>query len=265
MNPTTRTILIIAAILVGAGLILAVSALAFGAVIGLPWGGGNQRGAEGALHEIDRELSAFDEIDLQLSVSDVIIRHGDGFHIEGFYRGRNFNVEVRDAALIVRGDENRRAAGISIGDFNRQDGRLTITLPNHMELESLSLQVGVGNIDMRELSTGEIGLSLGVGEVHLNNMDTESVSVEVGVGEVSFVGVFTGQNSIDVGTGSVTLRILDSRDNFSYNLQTGIGQVASDGRESSGLGGNMSHSAARPTGVLEVQVGVGDVNLTFWG
>ena len=263
MNPTTRTILIIAAILVGVGLILAISALAFGAVIGLPFGGGNRGGAEGALHEIDTELSAFDEIDLRLSVSDVIIRHGDGFHIEGFYRGRDFSAEVRGTALIVRGEEGRWSPGISITGFQRQDGRLTITLPSHVELENLSLQVGVGNIDIRELSTGEIGLSLGVGEIDLNNVDTESVSVEAGVGEVSFVGVFTGQNTIDVGTGSVTVRILGSRDNFSYDLQTGVGQASANGRESGGLGGNLSHSAAQPTGTLEVLVGVGDINLRF--
>ena len=282
MTPTTKKVLIIAAIVVGAGLLLALLAWAFGAATSLVLGRGGVVAVTHVRHEVDAALSEFDEIDLRLSVSTLTIRQGDSFHIEGSYYGREFNHEITNGVLIVRGEEGTWTPGTQIGVRHPRSGSLTITMPEGTDLGDITLMVGVGNISLRELAAdavdisagvGEISfrgtfsdsisISAGVGEIDVNATGTGSVSMEAGVGDVSFRGTFAGTNTIEVGTGDITVEIFDSQDNYSYNLQTGIGQIQVAGARSRGPGGQMSQTVPDPTGSLRMQLGVGSISLDF--
>ena len=284
MKPTTKKVLIIAAILVAAGLLLATAAWALGAATSISPRSGvsaQQR------HEVNATLSAFERVEVRLPVSDVSIRHGDEFRVEGHIYTRDFHYGVEGNTLVLRGEEEvRRMPRIQIGFFNRVDlgGNLRITVPSHVELENMSFRVGVGDVTIIEVLADSLSISAGVGEVLIEGIDAQEISIEAGVGglevrnvnvrdvsmeagvgDISFTGTFTGRGTIDVGTGSVSLRILDSEDYYAYDLQVGVGGVRIDGQSTGGLGANVSRSGSNPQGNLRVQVGVGDVTLDFLG
>jgi len=257
-----KKILLIALIAVFVGGTLATVAWGLGASTGLIWDGGI-RVNNATRIELDETLSPFDEIELSVGVSNVTLRHGDGFRIEGHHYGV-ITYEVRGNRLVVHSSARNRF--VLFGWNRGGGGNVIVTLPWDTTLEVASLTVGVGNVYVQNVSLHNVTLESGVGDVHVQDADLHNAVLESGVGNVRASGLFTGRNHFTSGVGDVNLHLSGPRAEFSYSIEAGVGNITINGtRQGGALGSSLSHVASTPLGTLQIESGVGNVSVGFSG
>jgi len=226
-----KTILRIALIMLLAGGILALTTWGFGARTSLYFDQGFHIAGSNQRSEVEELLSDFRHIDLRLGVTNLNLRHGNDFRIEGHYNS-GLVIEQRDDTLFVTSSGFIRQGGrftINVGRISfgsSGGGSLTITVPSHVELASVSLDVGVGNIHIRDVAIQDVDLTSGVGNIDMD--------------------------------------LPGSAERVSWSGTVGVGRIAIDGeRYGTGVGGSASHRVEEPEAVIRFDAGVGNVNITF--
>ena len=237
-----KKILRIALVLVLVGGILAAIGWALGGHTGLYWErGGLRTGPAAVRYEISENLDPFSTIDLTLGVGNVTLRQGESFRITGQHYGP-IEYAVVDGHLLVY---TPRHNTISFLRFRGGDSHITITVPSGTALQDVQLTLGVGNL-------------------RLERLELQGASLTSGVGNVYAQGLFTGNISADSGTGNVTLQLLSAREDVSYSITAGVGNITLNGQRQGGaMGNSLSRTAENPTASLLLNAGVGNVAITF--
>ena len=107
---------------------------------------------------------------------------------------------------------------------------------------TLYAEVAAGEIDFAKINAGKIELNAGVGEIDVEKASADEVILECGVGELD-----------------VTLE--GSKEDYSYKIDCGIGEVEIAGRSYSGLGTTKEISGGSKT--VDIDCGVGEINVDF--
>ncbi|MCL2564084.1 MAG: DUF4097 domain-containing protein [Oscillospiraceae bacterium] len=254
-----KIILLIALIAILIGGILAVIAFGLGAETALYWDRGFRVADTSSRTELNTTLSPFSEIELNVGTSDLTLRYGDEFRIEGHHYG-TITYEVNGNRLTVNAPSRRVFLG-----WDRGSGHITITVPDGTALDSANFSLGVGNIRIQDVSLHNATLDSGVGNINVTANLSGRSTIEIGVGDIDVRGMITGDADLSGGVGNVTVHVEGSLDRFSYTASSGVGRVSAGGAQSTGLGGNMTQTAADPLGTIRVDSGVGDVTITFTG
>lgn len=260
-----KKILLIALIAIFVGGILATVAWGLGASTSLIWDGGIRIGGSLTRTELNETLSSFHEIELTVGVSNVTLRHGDDFRIEGHHYGA-ITYEVRNDRLVVNAPARNQFALFGWSRGGGGNVTITVPLPEDAALERASLSVGVGNVYVQNVALLSVVLESGVGDVYVQNVNFRDAVLESGVGNIHAVGLFTGWSYFTSGVGDVTLQVSGPQDEFSYSIEAGVGNVTIDGvRQGGALGNSLSHTASDFRGSLQIESGVGNVSVSFSG
>lgn len=209
------------------------------------------------------------ELDILISAADFSIRTADTFSVESNLK--KLTVTERDGVLIVK-DEARRASKV------QNDAAFVLCLPENVTFDRVRIVTGAGRVSMEELSAKELSLTLGAGEVTIGSLTAtkraeieggagkvtvshgslSNLDLEMGVGQLNFTAALLGECDLELGVGESNLTLLGSREDYTVDLDKGIGSITVDGKKVSDFGtfGN---------GVNEVSVdgGIGAIHLTF--
>ena len=71
----------------------------------------------------------------------------------------------------------------------------------------------------------------GAGEINIDAISMNSLDLDMGVGELSLTSKLTGENKIDCGIGKINLSLIGSLEDYEIFLDKGIGKATINGNK----------------------------------
>lgn len=223
------------------------------------------------LKVISSEVKELSTLKVELAFTNLEIKTGD-----------NFKVETNNSKITFT--DNNGSVKIKEEKYNWSQNHdnaseLIIYLPENMiTLDETKIATGAGNINIEKLNTQGLYLELGAGDVHIENImatqeakidgglgKTELKSCEInnlkanlGMGEFVFSGKLTGKNEVDSGVGTINIDLLDSSENYTIDVDKGIGSVTLDGKKL-----DMDRVYGTGENYLDIDGGIGEIKINF--
>ena len=221
------------------------------------------------------EMKAFDvsgnvkNLEVEISAADFEIKEGNAFRVESNYK--NLKVEEKSGALKIT--EKKKPFSISVKDI-----KLIIYLPKGLVFEKADITSGVGKLSFEKLSAQKLVLDFGVGKAVINELEAldsatinggagfveirngwlNNLTLDMGVGKFKLKSKLTGKSDIDHGIGNGEIILLGSKEDYSLDIDKGLGQTTVDGEKieddtTFGTGNNR----------VEIDGGIGEINIKF--
>ena len=248
MKKFTKIALILAAVMVGIGVICLSAAVALGLnfqtlsdmVKEGRFSFGEDdiemffKGNSDELREIKEECR---KLDIELDAGTLWVYYDD---IEQIQVGQEdvsaFQCYVEEDTLHIEG-------GRKLGMY-ADDGKITLVLPKGKKFEEADFSIGAGEAKLEGLAAGQVEIEVGAGEADIKNLDTSLLKAETGAGELS-------------------VELVGEESDYHYEAECGIGEIQIVERTFGGLGGkqNVQNPGAQRT--LELECGVGEIRVTF--
>lgn len=148
-------------------------------------------------------------------------------------------------------------------DVNIEMGAGVLEFSELLATDSISLEVGAGQVVIDNIQSNTLELEIGAGEIKLKNMEVhEELSVEVGMGNFEANGVVMGEADIQCAMGNVNLELAGSEQNYDYNIECAMGNIDLGNRSYSGLAKEMSiNNNAGVT--IGLECAMGNITVTF--
>ena len=223
------------------------------------------------LKVISSEVKEISTLKLELAFTNLEIKIGDSFKVETnnskiTFTNDNGSVKIKEEKY--NWSENHDNAS-----------ELIIYIPEDMiALDETKIEAGAGNINIEKLNTQGLYLELGAGDVKIANLTvseeakidggvgrTELKSCEInnlkanlGMGEFVFSGKLTGKNEVDSGVGAINIDLLDSSENYTIDVDKGIGSVTLDGMKL-----EMDRVYGTGENYLDIDGGIGEIKINF--
>ena len=225
------------------------------------------------LKVISNEVTEISTLKLDLAFTNLEIKTGDRFKVET----NNSKITFTDN----NGSVNIKEEKYNWSKNHDNASELIICLPEDMiALDETKIETGAGNINIENLNTQSLDLELGAGDVKIANLTvikeakidgglgrTELKSCEInnlkanlGMGEFVFSGKLTGKNEVDSGVGAINIDLLDSAENYTIDVDKGIGSVTLDGKKL-----EMDRVYGTGENYLDIDGGVGEIKIDFKG
>ncbi|MEY8461877.1 DUF4097 family beta strand repeat-containing protein [Streptococcus merionis] len=187
-------------------------------------------------NHVEKNLPAFDQLDLALSELDVLIMPSldETFSISYFKTRADhplpFSYEVVDDCLRVYSLEHQTHQENRISLWGNWDLRnialstLVIKVPagivftkaavslgcgdlilNKISLTSIHVQVGSGDIELEQIVTQQGGLSTGSGDISLKECQLHQTTLNTGSGDIELDNCRLGRSKLNTGSGDLEL------------------------------------------------------------
>ena len=155
-------------------------------------------------------------LDIDMDAGMLKVVKGKGKEIKVITTSKNSEVEtaLEDGTLII--SENFHAAYWGDGVHRLQ---VVIEVPEQLELEELSVEVGAGDIDIKE------GL-----------LTTAYARLDVDAGNLDFAGEVKGDLDANCNVGNMELKLTGEQQDYNYSLSCGVGSIKAGDISVAGLG-----------------------------
>lgn len=212
-----------------------------------------------------------ESIKVKSSIAQVDIVKGDVFQVTGENVPESMKAYVDNHTLIIK-DSNKEWSNFIGGS----KGIVTITVPEDFVAELTRIDSGLGKVNVEFLNTKKLEISLGtgnikgydivaaqvdidggVGNISLDNVTFADTKIEGGVGNINIQGLLTGYTKLKCGVGSVDLSIVGDYDDYSFDIESGLGSIRINGDKVS----DMKKTVNGATNELDVEGGVGSINI----
>ena len=233
-------------------------------IVGLISNGGAVVG-ENKTYEVTGEVRT---LDVDISAADFCIRKGDSFSVESNLERLTFR--QRGSRLILT--EKSR------GNKDYDGAFLTIYIPDGTVFDEINISTGAGRFTADLLSAQRIDLDFGAGEVNIGELNaTREAEIDGGAGEITIGGgsltdlqldmgvgalylttAMVGEGELNLGIGEAKLVLLGNRDDYTVELNKGIGDIRFDG-ESLPTGRTIGNGQND----VEINGGIGSIEVEF--
>ena len=223
------------------------------------------------LKVISSEVKELSTLKLDLAFTNLEIKTGD-----------SFKVETNNSKITFSNDNGSVKIKEEKYDWSKNHdnaSELIIYIPEDVIVfDETNIEAGAGNINIENLNTQGLYLELGAGDVHIENIiatqeakidgglgRTELKSCEInnlkanlGMGEFVFSGKLTGKNEVDSGIGTINIELLDGLENYTIDVEKGIGSVTLDGKKL-----DMDRVYGTGENYLDIDGGIGEIKINF--
>ena len=206
-------------------------------------------------------------LDIDVNSSNLVIKPGNSFIIET--NNKRIKYKVDNNELKIKEDDYHLTN-------SKLKSELIITIPD-TNLNEIDINTGAGNLNIDSINTEKLDIDLGTGTTLINNLyskradiDTgagtftinngsiNDLDLDIGVGEVKITSNITGNSSISSGAGKLSLNLLNTFDNYRFEVNKGIGKVIINDTEvedNSTLGNG--------TNTIKLDGGIGEIVVKF--
>lgn len=245
-----------------------------------------------ALYSYDETFTDVKSIDMKIEYGEINLVEGDEFSVKADNMlDDDFEAYVKDGSWIIRENDTNDfhifGFDFSAKQMFRWNGdftpHYTITIPRDFVAENVIIEIGAGDmlvesvnanqgiftlgagrITINELNiTEKSEYNVGAGEMILENITANNVSVECGVGEVDIEGIISGENYIHSGVGSVNLNLQGNEDDYTYDVNAGIGSVRIGDNSYNNVSNKIINSG-NDANYLNLDSGIGDIDIDFY-
>lgn len=245
MKKFTKIALILAVVLLSVGLVSVIGAFA----MGLTWDSLGDMVNKGKLSfdldDIieDNEFTAvqedFHSLDIEFGYGTLEIKYGDVEKLQIKQKNVDkYRCYVEEGALHIEGNQK-----IKVNNSN-YDGEITIVIPKNMVFQEVDLEVGAGKADVANLKANQVDIELGAGEVNVTGLDTKKFDAKTGAGKLY-------------------AELVGKQNDYSYELECGIGQLKIGDSSYSGLGTEQNITNPGAERFADIECGVGEIIIKF--
>lgn len=211
----------------------------------------------------------YDVLDIELTNVNIVIKEGKKFGVES----DSDNVvlkEIGNKLLITE----KKSSIIP----KRPSSDLIIYVSDNLVFDEVMIENGAGRIDVDYIKTNELELDLGAGKVNINKLyvyheasidsgagevivedgSINNLDFDMGIGKIELNLKITGNSDIDAGVGDMKINLLGNRDDYSLNIDKGVGLLKVDGEkvDNSNIYGNGDN-------VINIDGGIGNIDVNF--
>ena len=224
---------------------------------GIGWVGGGEGSAAENIHET---FSGVTEIDMELAAGKVEFVEGEGNEIrvdtENVSKGLGFRCYMDGNELKLT--SKKRFTGVN----NIGRGTITVRIPKEMTFDDVSLKMGAGTLEVREIYAKELSVEIGAGEGNIDKFQADEAEFECGAGSITAQGDFRSSADIHCGVGSIVYTASGSEEEYNYDIECGVGEVICGDNSYSGLGKDR-HIDNDADKDISIEGGVGSVIIDF--
>lgn len=249
--------------LIWAGVAIA-AVLCLSLIGGLIGAGGSVIG-EDKTYEVTGEIKT---LDIEISAADFRIERGEGFSVESNLKRLTFR-QTGDR-LILRENGNGRKNydgafltiyipdGVVFTEISIRTGAGTFTA-DVLSAEVLDLEFGAGEVNIGELNaTREAEIEGGAGQITVGGGNITDLQLDMGIGELYLTSQIVGEGELNLGVGETRITLIGSRNDYTVELNKGIGSISFDG-ETLSTGKTMGNGRNE----VEINGGIGSIEVNF--
>lgn len=210
--------------------------------------------------------STVHSLDIEISAADFTIIYGDRFFVESNLK----YLSVSEANGILRIADKTKSG------VNYADAKLTLCLPQDIVFNSVEIATGAANLTADTLSANDLELELGAGNVEFGCLNAykdaeieggagkitvrdgtlNDLSLTLGMGKLELTAALPGESNLTLGVGEADLTLIGSQDDYTLDIEEGIGSITIDRSSGSGNIGIAQHR-------VEIEGGIGSTNIAF--
>lgn len=168
-------------------------------------------------------------LDIDVNSSNLVIKPGNSFIIETNNKHIKYKVDNNELKIKEEGYHLTNS---------KLKSELIITIP--------------------DTNLNEIDINTGAGTFTINNGSINDLDLDIGVGEVKITSNITGNSSISSGVGKLSLNLLNTFDNYRFEVNKGIGKVTINDIE---VGDNST--LGNGTNTIKLDGGIGEIVVKF--
>ena len=217
-------------------------------------------------------VGAFRSIDVDVSLGNVNVVAGDGFTLS---IGRSTSLtgydpvwEITNGVLRLRDNWSQQAQVNSWDDlknmFGGQAVDVTITVPQNIVLDKISVKTGLGNVLLYGLFAKTVTAETGLGDVECYEArEVRRLELTTGMGDVNLAleeALIGLDINLESGMGHVEATLSGFETDYSCTLESGMGHVTVNGV---GCGNQVERKHSGAPYRLYAKSGMGDVNVYF--
>lgn len=206
-------------------------------------------------------------LDIDVNSSNLVIKPGNSFIIETNnkhikYKIDNNELKIKEEGYHLTNSKLKSELIITIPDTNLNEidintgaGNLNI---DSINTEKLDIDLGTGTTLINNLYSKRADIDTGAGTFTINNGSINDLDLDIGVGEVKITSNITGNSSISSGVGKLSLNLLNTFDNYRFEVNKGIGKVTINDIE---VGDNST--LGNGTNTIKLDGGIGEIVVKF--
>lgn len=223
------------------------------------------------LKVISTEIKELSTLKIELSCTNLDIKIGDKFKVET--NNPEITFEENNGSVKIK-EKNKNWLS-----NNKVSSNLIVYIPEDMiAIDETKIETGAGKINIKNLNTQGLYLELGTGDVHIENVratgDTKidgglgktelkaceihNLKANLGMGEITFNGKLSGKSKIDSGIGAIDINLSDNKDNYTIDVDSGVGNVTLDGEKL-----EMDRVYGTGENYLYINGGIGEIKIDF--
>lgn len=219
MDKAVKTIIIIAAAMIGLGLILAGIGYLAGGNQSINFGNGfirlgNQGGSPfgGKVEKVSDELDAFQNIDADLGFYDVDLIPSDKYRIECTYDSDygKPSYKVENDTLIITEEKHNRISinvlGFDLSDMNDRNVGVKIYYPENAKLGKVKINCDASDLSFENLTVEEATFDIDFGELELQNIVAKNINVDMNSGDCKITNSVADQSDINLDFGELVTK-----------------------------------------------------------
>ncbi len=218
------------------------------------------------------------DIDIELGGNNLIIEESEDEYI---WIANNSNVKTVKYAL--KNGVFKLYYGNTVNNWNdiAKNSNICLYLPEGMNLNTIDIEMGAGNmesivltaneIDM-EIGAGnfniegllsdEVDISVGAGNAEIDNIDAGEVSLEVGAGKIVVDDMTVMNLELECGAGNVNLTLAGDVTDYNYQVESAMGNIRIGDNKYTGIIGerNINNGSSRK---IDVECAMGNIEIDF--
>lgn len=224
----------------------------------------------------EQALEAFDSINIDAEVLDLRIETGDAYQVEFEYtKGLELACEVKNGTLYVKQTVKRGWGWNFFGGRNK--AALHVTIPQGTAMETVSVGIDVGNIELTGIEAAKCGIDTDVGNVEISACGFDSSSIDSDTGNITVDDTALGDAVCGSDVGNVKLKdctfdsleietdigdtVVDAAQpltGYDLDLEAELGSVRVNGRKE----GTRYASRGSGLGRIEISTDMGNISVS---
>ena len=208
-----------------------------------------------SLNQTTETLDSFDNMKLDISVSDLTITTGDSYSI---------SYDTNRAVLIPKYEVSHGTLTVTQKSkhnnfWGSTHCAITITVPESAVLSNLTADGSVGDVLFQNIQAQKSTLEFSVGDLDLENCALGDCSIDTSTGDIDVKDCTFGNMEIDTSVGDVSVSVSQDLASYDMTLDTGVGEVTVNG------GSHKDHYESRgdSSNTFTVDNSTGDISVNY--
>jgi hypothetical protein len=229
-------------------------------------------------------------LDFKMEYGLIKIVEGEEFSIaaDGLFEDGHFESVVKNGVWTIREESTSKFKLFKLNlptvtvFGERFEPDIVITLPRGFKAEDIKLDMGAVRLEAESLSAESGSIAVGAGEarirqleiakkasfdvgagyMELGNAKLNNITADCGIGYLQLKGIVTGMNRLECGVGKIRMDLEGDVDAYSYEVETGIGNVRINGKN---YFGSVDRNARKDAlGSFDLECGIGNITLEIY-